>query len=126
MDEEQDKAPAPYQPNRVPLHDRIVRAVVAAVIFSYGLYGIVVGDLVLPSKMGHRIHLHGLPALLAFAAMAFAAANLVSMIFDHYDTRNNEERYRRFAKVTSNLAWTCLLLSAGLTFAGWGEGVHHP
>jgi hypothetical protein len=45
-----------------------------------------------------EMHLQGLPAWLAGARLASAAANLLSVVADHYDKRNNENQYRSFAR----------------------------
>lgn len=49
--------------------------------------------------------MHGEPMWIMLGAFACAVANLLSIVIDHYDRRNNEINYRRFAKVTRILGW---------------------
>lgn len=45
------------------------------------------------------------------AAFACMAANLLSVVADHFDKRDNERSYRRFARITSWVGWISFGLS---------------
>jgi hypothetical protein len=104
-------SPEPYEPNVIPLITRIFYVAAALAVFAYGAYGVVVDDLFLPAKRSDGMHLHGVAAWLAFAAIACMAANLLSVVADHFDKRDNERSYRRFARITSWAGWICFGLS---------------
>ncbi len=98
-----------HTPNHISLSSRWFYAIASPLIVAYGAYGIWIDDLFLPGKRGPGTHLHGVAAWLMFAAIVAAALNMVSVIIDHFDTRNNETNYRRFAKITS---WSGFALAA--------------
>ncbi len=52
---------------------------------------------------GRDTHFHGETAWLIYVAMIFASLNMLSVVADHYDQRNNELNYSRFAKITQIL-----------------------
>lgn len=99
-----------YIPNEVPEGTRLKHALMAIVLLVYGGYGVWVDDLYIPGKRG-GLHLHHQPAWLMYAAMICAAVVLASSILDHYDRRDNEHRYRGFARVMSWLAWCAFAAS---------------
>lgn len=90
--------------------------VLSAILLAYGMYGLSVDDLYLPGKRGPGIHLHGFPAWVMFAAMFCACANMISVVIDHYDVRNNETNYRSFARATQIVGWILFVLSLVLSF----------
>jgi hypothetical protein len=47
--------------------------------------------------------------------MICATLNLLSVVADHYDERNNETNYRFFAKVTGSLGWILVVVAIVLT-----------
>lgn len=70
-------------------------------------------DLIVPvNKRGPALHLQGAAAVVMFCALLAATANLLSVVLDHFDIRNNELSYRRFAFFTQTLGW--LLFAAAL------------
>jgi hypothetical protein len=89
----------------------------SSLLIIYAGFGIAADDLFLFLPGSRRrpsveIHLHGVPALLAGAAIMSAAGTLLSVVVDHYDKRNNETNYRQFAKIT--LAAAVVLLAIAL------------
>jgi hypothetical protein len=94
-----------YSPNHIPRGERIKNVLLSSVLLAYGTFGIWIDDLYLPGKRGPGVHLHGVPAKVMYVAMLFACANLLTVVVDHYDQRNNEHRYRRIAKLTQVAGW---------------------
>lgn len=107
----------PYEPNVIPLPTRIFYVATAVVVFGYGLYGISIDDIFLPARRSEGMHLHGIAAWLAFAAIICMAANLLSVVADHFDKRDNERAYRRFAHITSWAGWGFFALSLSVYLA---------
>ena len=110
-------AAAGYTPNHVPLSARLLRGFGALALIAWGAIGVMVDDLVLPTKTG-ALHLHGLAAWVMAAAMLCGAAVLVSVVVDHYDRRRNEAAYRRCGLWGARLGWILAGLSCGLLLAG--------
>lgn len=102
----------PMGPNRIPLGERVINTILALFILGYGAYGVIVDDLFLPGRRTAGMHLHGMPAVTMFMAMCCAAAMLLAVVVDHYDTRANEIAYRRFAAV-------CKYAAAAFFAASW-------
>ena len=94
-----------YTPNRIPSGERMVNTVFSAALLLYGAFGLAIDDLYIPGKRGHGVHLHGSPAWIMYCAFIFASLNLMSVVIDHYDTRDNEINYKVFARVTQVLGW---------------------
>jgi hypothetical protein len=113
------RAPAKHTPNHISLETRAWYLVVSAMVITYAVASLWVDDfyILLPGRRRWlELHLHGLPAWLAGFSAFSAAATMLSVVVDHYDRRNNESGYRRFAK-TSFLAAIALLISAVLLHA---------
>lgn len=91
-------------PNQIsrPLRRRYVIQAIAIALYA-GL-GLQAGHLVLPTKT-RAIEINGVASVLLAAALFVAAANMLSIVLDHYDRRNNEHRYESFAKATRWLGW---------------------
>ncbi|MDP3515098.1 MAG: hypothetical protein Q8S20_20340 [Sulfuritalea sp.] len=106
-----------YTPNHVPLSARLLRSFGALALIAWGAIGVMVDDLVLPTKTG-ALHLHGVAAWVMAAAMLCGAAVLVSVVFDHYDRQDNEAAYRRCGLWGARLGWVLAGLSFGLLLAG--------
>lgn len=99
----------PHTPNHIALSTRIFYAVASLGLILYGAWGLWSGDLFLPGKRGPGLHLRGIPAWLMAGAMLAGAANMTSVVADHFDTRNNETNYRLFGKFS---LWTAAILFA--------------
>ncbi len=100
---EEPAPPAPppaASPNHIPEGERWWNGFLSFLLLSYGTYGLSVDDIYLPGRRGPGMHFHGVAAWLVYGAMVTAAANLISVIVDHYDKRNNETNYRLFARAT--------------------------
>ena len=108
--------PREYIPNHISLDTRAWYFVVSSLMLAYAISSLVRDDFYLWIPGGRRraslqMHLHGLSAWIASAAVFCASANLISVIVDHYDKRNNERNYRLFAKIMFIAAIAFLLLS---------------
>lgn len=86
-------------PNSVPLKDRIGYGVAAAILAALCSFSIYFGELPLPSRRSSGVStMSGVALWLMIPAMASGCLAFLSIIFDHYDRRGNEERYRLFLK----------------------------
>lgn len=65
------------------------------------------------------------PAWLLYTAMVSAALNMLSVVADHYDTRNNEYTYQRFLKLTQTLGCCFFILALILDLALFKLGNRH-
>jgi hypothetical protein len=77
----------------------------------YGIHGVVVDDLFLPGKRSGGIHLHGAAALTMFFAFLCACSVMISSIVDHYDTRDNEGKYKTFAVTLTTCGWVLFFVA---------------
>ena len=107
--------PDEYTPNHIPRGERIASVVMSIALFAYGTYGLWVSDLYLPGRRSNGVHLHGLPAWVMYAAILCACSVMLSVVADHYDKRDNETNYRRFAFVGRSMGWTLF----GISFVLW-------
>jgi hypothetical protein len=99
----------PHTPNRIPASERFLNVLYAVVILGLGAIGVFKGELLLPGRRTsgpNGAALQGLPAWLMYAAMACAVCVLLASVVDHYDRRNNEASYRRFAQVGKVCGWS--------------------
>jgi len=100
------------KPNTVPAVQRVLNLFLALVLVSYGLFGIVQGQMkISPPRSRIGLVFYDRPLWLLAASMFVGALVLVSVVVDHYDRRNNEHHYRLFKRLTVALG-LCLLASA--------------
>lgn len=100
-----------YNPNHIPANELIISILLSSFIFIYGTLGVIFDDLYLPGKRGPGFHFHGVSAWILYVAFLCAAANLLSVVVDHYDERNNEKNYKLFARITQICGWTLFALA---------------
>ena len=74
-------------------------------LLTYGTYGLYMNDILIPGRRGAVMHLSGIPAWLVYIAMLFAAANMLAVVIDHYDKRNNERAYLHIVVSSQWLGW---------------------
>lgn len=55
--------------------------------------------------------LSGVSAWIMYASFLCAVLNLLSVVVDHYDERDNEFSYKRFARFSQALGWTLFFLA---------------
>lgn len=112
-----------YRPNQVPLGERVFHLVSAVVLLVYGSYGVWMNDLYVRGKYGKGFHLHDGMAWLMFGAFVSAVCVMLSVVVDHYDRRNNERKYRQFARTTMLIGWGFFSLSIGVRITGYSGGL---
>lgn len=100
-----------YVPNQIPARVRRAHIVTSLGLLAYGAFGLRHDDLYIRWKRSSGTHFHGWPLWLVLAAMVCAAANLLAVVIDHYDRRENERSYRIFAKASQVLGWGFLGLA---------------
>jgi TRAP-type C4-dicarboxylate transport system permease small subunit len=100
-----------YTPNHIPQNERVTNILVSICLLLYGGYGIWVNDLYIPGKRSRGIHLHDVPAWVMYGAFICACLVMLSVVVDHYDKRNNEINYKRFADTFRVLGWCFFWLS---------------
>ncbi len=104
-----------YTPNHISLDKRAAYLVVSSAIIIYAVASLIQDDFYIwfPGKRGRNIseHLHGTAAWLAAGATFAAASNLLAVVVDHYDRRNNERNYRAYARFSFLLAIALLVLA---------------
>lgn len=96
-------------PNSIKRSTRIQHGLASCALLAYAVYSIWMDDFFIPAKRGGGTHLHGLSAWLMFGAACCAVVNMVSVVIDHYDRRNNELTYAHVAAATQWLGWTFFL-----------------
>ena len=109
--------PSDHTPNHIPKSERFLNAVYAIAIIALGTIGLTTGELLIPGKRTigpNGVALQGPSAWLMYAAMVCACAVLLSVFADHYDRRDNEIRYRRFAQIGKILGWSLCFMSLAL------------
>jgi hypothetical protein len=92
-----------HTPNHIPASVRIWNTFISVFLLVYGTFGIYTDDLYIPGRRTSGVHFHGEPAFFVYAAMVCAILNLISVVVDHYDKRNNEKNYLLAAKITLHL-----------------------
>jgi hypothetical protein len=112
-----------YFPNHIPKGERILNVVLSLLLLFYGTAGVMADDLYIPGKHRPGIHFHGEPAWIIYGAFLFAIANMMSVVIDHYDKRNNETTYKVFARVSQILGWTCFVGALALDLFVFHKGV---
>jgi TRAP-type C4-dicarboxylate transport system permease small subunit len=106
-----------YTPNHIPRTERFLNVLYALAIIIFGAIGLTTGELLIPGKRTsgpNGIALQGFSAWAMYAAMICACVVLLSVVADHYDRRNNEFSYRRFARIGKILGWSFFILSLAL------------
>ena len=115
-----------HTPNHISLDKRAAYLMISSLIIAYAVASLIRDDFYiwLPSRRGQALseNLRGSAAWLAAAAAFAAASNLLAVVVDHYDKRNNETNYRAYAKWSLGLAAALLVLA----FAAHGINNHYP
>ncbi len=106
---------APYSPNHIPAKERVTNILFSIFLLAYGSYGLWINDLYTPGKGGKGVHLHDVPAWVMYGAFICACLVMLSVVVDHYDKRNNETNYKKFADIFRVLGWCFVGLSIILT-----------
>jgi hypothetical protein len=85
-----------YKANTIPLTKRLLNIAISVFLVGYVSYGLVVDKILIPSKRGDSMELHGVSAWVMAIAAFFCVANLIAVVLDHYDQRNNEKTYKQY------------------------------
>jgi len=105
-----------HNPNHIPPNERKWNIILSIVLILIGSMALMADDLPITGRgfgrwsSGHSstVHFHGETLWLFFGAVICASANMMSVVVDHYDKRNNEINYKRFARTTEALGWALL------------------
>jgi hypothetical protein len=100
-----------HQPNKIPWQTRIYYLIASPILLLYGTFGLIHDDIYIPGKRSRGIHFHGYAAVIVFIVFLFAISNMLSVIIDHFDKRDNEINYRYFAKITSRIALALFVIA---------------
>lgn len=111
---QRDRRGVVYEPNFVPLTKRYVNVAVSIALVVYGVYGLSVGGIPLPSRHSRGMTVTGWASWALFLAFVAASAHLLSVVANHYDTRNNHLPYQRFSRVSSATGWLMFVLAVVL------------
>lgn len=95
-------------PNAIPPGRRLINSLGSIALIVWGAYGLYRNDIPMPTRYGTD-HVSGLATWFLSGAMICAAANLGSVVIDHYDRRNNELSYANFAAITQWLGWALFI-----------------
>ena len=109
-----------YLPNRLSVAERLAYFALALALVAHATLGAYIDDLVIPGRRrSPSIHVHGWQAWLIAGAIYLVAISLVSRVIDHYDKRNNENRYRQFEQLSWYFSGALVALSVVLRMLGW-------
>jgi len=100
-----------YHFNRFPTWQLVYHSLASLFLAIYGTMGLTHNDIYVPGKRSSGVHFHDVPAVLVYLAILAAILNLLSLVADHFDRRDNEVFYRRWARVTSAMGWTFFLIA---------------
>lgn len=107
----EDQQTSAHTPNHIPIRTRFFYILYSAALLLYAGYGLWTDDIYIPGKRSEGMHLHGPAAWSMAGAFAMGALNLIAVVIDHFDTRNNETNYRLIGKVTAWLGYGLLGLT---------------
>ena len=111
-----------HNPNHIPAEDRLLSIIFSTFMFLYGTIGLINDDIYIPGKRRPGTHFHGEPAWILYGAFICAVANMMSVVVDHYDKRNNETNYKLFSKATRVAGWTLFILALVLDLFVFKKG----
>ncbi|UMY63758.1 hypothetical protein [Pseudomonas sp. LS.1a] len=107
-------AASAYYPNTVPFKVRLRNTTLSVTFLIYGTFGLITNNFVLPARRG-VLTLYGYPAWVMYGALLCLVANLIAVVIDHYDTRNNEGGYGKFRRVSERTGWVLCVLALTLS-----------
>lgn len=99
-----------FYPNQIsaPLRRRYLLQ--SCLISLYAGFALYVGKVSIPVR-ARAYTFEGIAALVLAAAMFMAILNMLSVVVDHYDKRDNEHSYDQFARITYILGWVLFVLA---------------
>lgn len=105
-----------YIPNTFRADVRIKNVFFSIALVAWGTFGVYIDDLILPTKRGNALHLHGIEAWFMYAAFLAAAAGMISVVIDHFDVRPNEATYDKILKYSNWAMYSFGALSIAMLF----------
>lgn len=109
MPDSENRRTASYTPNTIPKPELIRSALFVVGLAAYLVYSITQDGIYLAGPHGIGTTYSGFSFFLIGAAMLFGIANLAANVIDHFDRRQNEERYVWFRFVTQFIGWSLML-----------------
>lgn len=100
-----------YEPNKFSLFQLIWNSLFSFGILSYGTVGLLLDDLYLPGKRTSGRHFHGEPLWILYLSCLSIVVNLLAVVLDHYDERDNEHKYKKLTKITYFMSWVFFILA---------------
>ena len=79
-------------------------------ISLYAGFGLYIGKVAIPVRV-RAYTFEGIATFVLAAAMFMAILNMLSVVIDHYDKRNNEHSYEQFARITYILGWVLFVVA---------------
>lgn len=114
-----------HVPNRFPAALRAVLLVFSVLALVYAVAELAIGYTYLPGKRGGML-LSGVPTLCIAVGSLLLCMSALLVVVDHYDTRDNEERYKRLRaqalKTGAVLIVIAPLIEIALIFVRVGSG----
>ena len=114
-----------HVPNRFPAALRAMLLVFSVLALFYAVAELAIGYTYLPGKRGGML-LSGVPTLCIAAGSLLLCLSALLVVVDHYDTRDNEERYKRLRaqalKTGAVLIVIAPLIEIALIFVRVGSG----
>lgn len=103
------KSPRIHVPNAYSEWEIVRSALFSLLLVAYAGYSVFVGEAFVPGRHQGGMSMTGIALAFGIAGMLCGAANLVALIVDHFDRRDNEAMYRRFRFRTQVAGWTLFL-----------------
>ncbi|AVX93012.1 hypothetical protein PkP19E3_33105 (plasmid) [Pseudomonas koreensis] len=103
-----------FVPNKYAPVERIVLLVIGVSLAWWGFGGYVTGELYLPGRKDGIYLRDGLSLILGVVGMLSGAVACFAGIVDHYDERDNEQKYATFFKRCKFAAIVCLTSAVAL------------
>lgn len=107
-----------FRSNHIPGRERLKNTVFSLFLLAYGAVALRLNDFFVPTSKGSGIHFYDTPARLMVGAVVCACLVMLSVVMDHYDRRDNERHYRRFANVFCLLGYAFVAAAVFLKFSG--------
>ena len=102
----------PYVPNWIPYETRMWTLAAVVVLVAFIVASLVFGKMYVPGgKRGGGMVFTGWALFFGVLAVVCLIMNLASTLFDHIDTRDNEDDYQFFGLVTKFAGWTLYVLA---------------
>ena len=99
-----------YIPNEVPARVLVGRSIIAILLIAYSGYGIWHGELTIPLK-NSSIVVYETSLWILVSACLCACLELMTLVIAHFDKRDNEMMYYKFASVAQSLSISLFILA---------------